>query len=165
LAARANLSSQHINTCKQQDTIMRVSVFFLVVTLSMSAPATAQSSRLEAPFALGLPHAGDINVPIGTVDGLEYLERSALSGERSASALLAVLLQDTPEVEGSLVKSALHFQLAIAAGCNDLEALAQVALGRLSPEERAEYDRALPRWVPAGETATQTGMRGRCLSW
>lgn len=144
---------------------MRVSLIVFSCILLMTDPIAAQFGRFDPQDALGQLQAGDINVPIGSADGLEYLERPALAGDRSASASLAVLLQDTPEVEGSLVKSALHFRLAIAAGCTDLEALAQRALGRLSPDERAEYDRALPRWIPSSAAVAQAGTRGRCLSW
>lgn len=142
---------------------MRVSVLLLLCILSMSAPSAAQSYRLDLPHAVGMPQAGDVNVPIGRADGLTHLETAALSGDRRASALLAVLLQDTPEVEGSLVKSALHFQIAIAAGCSDLATLAAKAVARLSPDQRAAYDQALPRWIPAGEIGA--GSKGRCLSW
>ncbi|MBU1336855.1 MAG: hypothetical protein KJ944_13075 [Alphaproteobacteria bacterium] len=144
---------------------MRVSVFLLICTLSLSAPVAAQSYRLDAPLVQGPPQAGDVNVPIGRADGLGYLEAAALSGDRRASALLAVLLQDSPDVEGNLVKSALHFQAAVAAGCSDLATLAARAVARLSPDQRAEFEQALPRWSPAGADVPQAGIKGRCLSW
>ena len=54
--------------------------------------------------------------------------------------MVGVLLQDLPEVDQSLVKSAINFQLAIARGCDDLDDEAAQAIARLSPEERRTYD-------------------------
>ena len=144
---------------------MRVRLLILLSTLSMAQPAAAQFYSFEGPPTLGMPQAGGIKVPIGSAEGLDYLETSALLGDRNASALLAVLLQDMPQTAGNLVKSALHFQLAVAAGCSDLEILAARAVARLSSEQRAAYDAALPRWVPATDTTAKASLKGPCLSW
>lgn len=114
--------------------------------------------------------------PMGTIAGgrnpsganeysLVVLERAALLGQREASALLAVMLQDAGDVENNLVKSALHFQVAIAAGCNDVEILAAHAVERLSEEQRAEYERQLPQWVAATAMKPDPRIMGRCLRW
>jgi hypothetical protein len=114
--------------------------------------------------------------PMGTIAGghnpsganeysLVVLERAAFLGQREASALLAVLLQDAGDVENNLVKSALHFQVALAAGCSDVGILAAHAVDRLSPEQRADYERQLPHWVPATGARPDPRLKGPCLTW
>jgi hypothetical protein len=97
--------------------------------------------------------------------GLAVLQGPAFQGQREASALLAVTLQDNADVENNLVKSALHFQLAIASGCTDLDILAVHAVGRLSPEQRAAYEQDLPHWVPATQIEPDPSLKGPCLRW
>lgn len=140
---------------------MRVNLLILSCMLSMPTPATAQFRDGPAP---GDPRV-DLLAPIGSPEGLAWLEQSALMGDRNASAMLAMLLQDTPDIEGHLVKSALHLQVAIAAGCKDLEALAERAVARLSREDRRTYEQALPHWLPAPATVTRAPIQGHCLSW
>lgn len=144
---------------------MRVNVIILTCTLSLTEPAAAQLGTPYAPPDPGSPPVYGMRGPIGSDDGLDALERSALHGDRNAVALLAVLLQDAPEMEGSLVRSALHFRVAIAAGCSDVDILAAHAVGRLSPEQRAVYERDLPHWVPATEMAPDPRLKGPCLRW
>jgi hypothetical protein len=114
--------------------------------------------------------------PTGTISGgfnpsganeysLAVLERAAFLGQREASALLAVMLQDAADVENSLVKSAVHFQVAIAAGCSDLDILAAHAVERLSGEQRAAYERELPHWAPATAAGPDPRLKGPCLHW
>lgn len=76
-----------------------------------------------------------------------------------------VQLQDRQDTGDSLVRSAIHFQVAIAAGCSDLEGLAAGAVARLSPEERASYETILPFWIPARGTLPDMPNKGPCLSW
>jgi TPR repeat protein len=119
-----------------------------------------RAAELESPEAFYLlgtlsiqeaPMTGDIDT------GLAYLARAAQLGQRSASAMLAVLLQEIPEVEHHLVKSAFHFQIAIDRGCNDLDDEAAQAMARLSPDDRALYDRSfLPNLA-----ITEPGPAGR----
>ena len=142
---------------------MRISLLILSCTLSMMDPCAAQVARLDQPPVAAGSTVGSNLLPIGSPEGLHQLERAAWSGDRRASALLAVLLQDSPDLDGNLVKSALHFQAAVAAGCIDVNALAERALARLSPGDRRAYDQALPYWRPSAEPSAQS--RGRCLSW
>ena len=144
---------------------MRVSLLILICVLSAARPASAQSGLWQGPHDPGHSPMGMVRIPGGSPDGLKALESAALAGDRRASALLAVLLQDMPAVEGGLVKSALHFQVAIAAGCADLDALSARAVARLSPAQSRAYQQALPRWVPAGGSVVPAALRGRCLSW
>ena len=127
-----------------------------------------RAAELESPeafYLLGMlsvqqaPMTGDIDT------GLGYLARAAQLGQRSASAMLAVLLQEMPEVEHHLVKSAFHFQVAIARGCTDLKEEAAMAMARLSPEERKLYDRSLAANLSI--TASRLGhleQKGACLA-
>lgn len=144
---------------------MRVNLLILTCSLLITLPTAAQFHRPETPFGLGGSLADGLIVPIASDDGLDYLEMAALSGDRRASALLAVLLQDKAEIEGSLVRSALYFQVALAAGCSDLRVLAERAMARLSPDQRAAYDEALPRWIPATGSVADMPVKGHCLSW
>lgn len=106
-----------------------------------------RAAELESPeafYLLGIvsiqqaPMTGDLDT------GLGYLARAAQLGQRSASAMLGVMLQEMPGVEYHLVKSAFHFQVAIAMGCDDLDKEAARAMARLSPEDLALYERSLP---------------------
>ena len=144
---------------------MRVSLLVLFCLLSMARPPLAQTAFVDRPVALGVSDGSDSTAPIGSPQGLARLEQAALQGDRHASALLAVLLQDSPEVPGGLVKSALHFQVAMFAGCTDLQILAERAVARLLPDDRASYDAALPHWLPGEAVVSHTIMRARCLSW
>jgi len=96
---------------------------------------------------------------------LAVLERVAFLGQREASALLAVMLQEATEGENNLVRSALHFHVAIAAGCSDVDILAAHAVDRLSPEQRAAYERDLPHWAPATAVTPDPRLKGPCLRW
>lgn len=140
---------------------MRVNLLILSCMLSISTPAAAQ--YLGGP-ARGDPRV-DVLAPIGSAEVLAWLEQSALMGDRHASAVLAMLLQDTPDIEGHLVKSALHLQVAIAAGCKDLDVLAERAVARLSHEDRLTYEQALPYWLPAPAPVTSSHIKDHCLSW
>ena len=125
---------------------------------------------------IGSASGQDWRGPMGTIAGgfnpsganeysLVVLERAAFLGQREASALLAVMLQDAADVENSLVKSALHFQVAIAAGCSDLDILAAHAVERLSGEQRAAYEQELPHWVSATPTGPDPRLKAPCLRW
>lgn len=144
---------------------MRVSLLILGCSLAMAGPASGQLDGLHEPYALGGLRSGSMDVPIGSDGGIEQLEKAALLGDRKASALLAIMLQERPEMAGGLLKSAIHFQVAIASGCSDLGALAARALERLSPDERTSFDLVLPHWVPAVGTQTNARSEGPCLSW
>ena len=125
---------------------------------------------------IGSASGQDWRAPMGTIAGgfnpsganeysLVVLERAAFLGQREASALLAVMLQDAADVDDNLVRSALHFQVAIASGCSDLDILAAHAIERLSPEQRAAYERDLPHWVPRTEIEPDPRLKGPCLQW
>lgn len=143
---------------------MRISLLVISCSLLIIDCAAAQPGRLVAPDALEPLPAGGVTVPIGSASGLKALERSALAGDRRASALLAVLLLEMDETEGNLLKAALHLQVAIAAGCSDLDAIADHVVARLSAVDRAAYDRALPHWVAADSAPVALAARGRCLA-
>ena len=144
---------------------MRISLLILVCILSATRPSLAQYDTARTPPDPRRPAIGLVGIPLGSAEGLHQLESAALRGDRRASALLAVLLQDMSDIEGGLVKSALHFQVAIDAGCSDLQALSIQAVARLTPAQRADYDAALPHWVPDPGGHAVAGMKGRCLSW
>ncbi len=139
---------------------MRVSMLLLGSLSLFIGSATAQDWH-------GLPgtDAGGF-APSGANEySLVVLERAAFLGQREASALLAVMLQDATEGENNLVRSALHFQVAIAAGCSDVDILAAHAVERLSPQQRAAYERDLPHWVAATGAAPDLRLKGPCLRW
>ena len=144
---------------------MRINLLILTYILLMTIPAAAQFYEPDTPFGLGSPPFDGLTVPIGSDAGLASLERAIAMGDRRASALLAVLLQDSPDVENSLVRSAIYFQVAIVAGCSDLEVLTATAVARLSPDELASYQTILPFWIPASGTQLEPPHKGPCLSW
>lgn len=139
---------------------MRVSMLLLGYLSLFMASASAQDWHGPSAADAGR------SAPAGANQySLAALEKAAFLGQREASALLAVLLQDSPEVENNLVKSAIHFQVAIVAGCSDLEVPAARAVARLSPDERASYETILPFWIPARGTLPDMPNKGPCLSW
>jgi uncharacterized protein len=128
-----------------------------------------QAAELDNPDALYILGGMYLQSPYVTPDidtSLKYLARAGELGQRRASALLANMLQEIPEVEDHLLKSAIHFQIAIAAGCDDLDAHAAQAVARLSPEERASYEYNLAIWVPPAEPGAHepSVSQGHCLS-
>lgn len=126
----------------------------------------AELESAEAFYELGMISLIEDAPKTGEVDtGLGYLARAGQLGDRRASAMLGVLLQDLPEVEHSLVKSALHFQVAIARGCDDVGEDAAHALARLSPEERASYEYNLPATLVLSEldAAGRSQAKGHCF--
>ncbi|MCS6758567.1 MAG: hypothetical protein MO852_05625 [Candidatus Devosia euplotis] len=46
--------------------------------------------------------------------------------------MLEIVVQEIPEIDQHLIKSALHFQVAIDRGCDDLDTAAAQAVARLS---------------------------------
>jgi FOG: TPR repeat, SEL1 subfamily len=101
----------------------------------------------------------------GDVDtGLGYLSRAAELGQRRASALLGLLLEDLPEVPHHLVKSAFHYQMALAAGCDDIGDAAARAVARLSPDELEALDYNLALWAPDTDPRDAKPAPGPCLS-
>lgn len=80
--------------------------------------------------------------------------------------MLATLLQEIPEVEHNLVKSAIHYQIAIARGCDDLGKPAARAIARLSPQELAMYKYSVTDSIAAVERAAHDHEpgTGHCLS-
>jgi len=139
---------------------MRVSMLLLGYLSLFTVMASAQDWHAPAG-----PNAGGF-APSGANEySLTVLEKAAFLGQREASALLAVMLQDAAEGKNNLVRSALHFQVAIASGCSDVDILAAHAVERLSPEQRAAYERDLPHWVPATEAPPDPRLRGPCLRW
>lgn len=144
---------------------MRVSMLLLFCLSLCIGPTGAQEwSGPEWSGPMGTI-AGGHNPSGANEYSLAVLERAAFLGQREASALLAVMLQDAGDVENNLVKSALHFQVAIAAGCSDVGILAAHAVERLSPEQRADYASQLPQWVPPTPTQPAPRSKGRCLRW
>jgi uncharacterized protein len=97
---------------------------------------------------------------------LQFLAWSAQLGNRRASAMLAVLMQEVPEIEHNLVKSAIHYQIAMARGCDDLGKPAARAVSRLSPQELALYQRSLPNPMPVAQPEPHDHRPGteHCLS-
>jgi TPR repeat protein len=101
----------------------------------------------------------------GDVDtGLGYLARAAQLGQRRASALLGLLLEDFPEVPHHLVKSAFHYQTALAAGCDDISDATARAVARLSPDELETLEYNLALWEPASDPRDPKPAPGHCLS-
>lgn len=104
----------------------------------------AELNSSDALYALGMlalqdaPQTGDVDT------GLGYLAHATYLGNRRAPAMIGVLLQELPEVEQNLVKSALNFQVAIARGCDDVHDEAVQAIARLSAEQRETYEYNLP---------------------
>ena len=111
----------------------------------------AELGNAEAHFQLGVFAMQSIAETSDLDTGLMHLARAGQLGHRGASAFLGVLLQEIPEVEDHLVKSALNLQVAIARGCDDLDKTTARAVARLSPEERALYERSLPVTLAMGE--------------
>lgn len=111
----------------------------------------AELGNAEAHFRLGVlsmqmvAETGDLDT------GLGHLALAGQLGHRGASAFLGVLLQEIPEVEHHLVKSALNLQVAIARGCSDLDQTAAQVIARLSPKERALYEQSLSANLVMGE--------------
>lgn len=139
---------------------MRVSMFLLGTLSLFIGSASGQDWRGPmGTFAGGFHPSG------ASEYSLAVLERAASLGQREASAQLAVMLQDAADVENNLVKSALHFQVAIAAGCSDLDILAAHAVARLSGKQRAAYERDLPLWAPATAAGPDPRLKGPCLHW
>ena len=139
---------------------MRVSMLLLGYLSLFIGSASGQD--WQGPMGT---NAGGFNPSGANEYSLVVLERAAFLGQREASAQLAVMLQDAGDVENSLVKSALHFQVAVAAGCSDLDILAAHAVARLSPEQRADYERDLPHWTPATAARLDPRLTGPCLRW
>lgn len=128
-----------------------------------------RAAELESPEAFYL--LGMIAIQqapmTGTIDiGLDYLSNAARRGQPSASAMLGVLLQEIPEVEDNLVKSAFHFQMAVKQGCNDVDDEAAAAMARLSPEERKLYERSFPANLAITKVRSTGGVvyQGPCLA-
>lgn len=144
---------------------MRVSMLLLFcLSLCIGATCAQEWSGPEWSRPMGTI-AGGHNPSAANEYSLAVLERAAFLGQREASALLAVMLQDAADVENSLVRSALHFQVAIAAGCSDLDILAARAIERLSPDQRADYERDLPQWMPVTPTGPEPRLKAPCLRW
>ena len=80
--------------------------------------------------------------------------------------MLAVVIQEIPEIDQHRIKAALHFQIAIDRGCNDLDAAAAQALARLSSHERALYEHNLPASLAIGrqDAAGIQQAKGPCLA-
>lgn len=98
--------------------------------------------------------------------GLQFLAWAAQLGNRRASAMLAVVLQEVPEVPQNLIKSAIHYQIAIARGCDDLATPAAQAVARLSGQDLATYKFNLPDSIAAVERDPHNHepVSGHCLS-
>lgn len=125
-----------------------------------------RAAELESPEALlafgmvGLQKmlvTGDIDTPLG------LLARAAELGNRQASATLGYILEDLPEVEDSVFKSAFHYQAALLAGCSDIDGAAARALARLSAKERKSLDYNLAIWLPETDPRDPQPMPGPCL--
>lgn len=117
-------------------------------------------------FALGMVYLTGKHEPADIDLGLQFLSWSAQLGNRRASAMLAIVLQEIPEVEHHLVKSAAQFQVAMARGCDDLDKEAALAMSLLSPQERALYDRSMTEdlFEVNHELHDHVPERAHCLS-
>lgn len=140
----------------EQDPVGAINLYYAATALHEQNAIYA----LARVYLEGKYEAADIDL------GLQFLVWSAQLGNRRASALLAVVLQDMPEVEHNLVKSAIHFQIAIARGCDDLTKAAERAVDRLSFEELRDYKYNLPGSIPMieREPHDHTPTTGHCLS-
>lgn len=102
--------STDVKSLEHMGQAMRINLLILTCILLMTIPAAAQFYEPDTPFDLGSPPLNGVTVPIGSDAGLASLEQAVVMGDRRASALLAVLLQDSPDVENSLVRSAIYFR-------------------------------------------------------
>lgn len=128
--------------------------------------AAATFEEPNALFELGRIYlTGAYSEPIDVDLGLQFLAWAAQSGHRGASAMLAIVIQEIPEIDQYLIKSALHFQVAIDRGCDDLDKAAAQAVSRLSSDERALYEHNLPATLAQGRRdAAGMQAKGHCLA-
>ena len=104
-------------------------------------------------------------VKTGSIDtAMTYLLRAAQLGQRQASAMLGVILEDFPEDPDYRLKSAFHYQMAVAAGCVDVKKPAADAVARLSAEERAALEYNLTLWQPEIDPRDPQPVPGQCLA-
>ncbi|MBU1305658.1 MAG: sel1 repeat family protein [Alphaproteobacteria bacterium] len=118
----------------------------------------------DALYVLGGAALQDIAVT-GDIDtALGYLSKAARLGQRRASALLGVLLEDFPEVPDNVFKSALHYHAAIAAGCDDISDAAARVAARLSPDELKALQGDLAHYLPKRDPRDEQPVPGHCLA-
>ena len=127
-----------------------------------------RAAELDNPDALFLladvalkqaPLTGDIDT------GMQYLLRAAQLGQRQASAMLGILFEELPEDPDYRLKSAYHYQVAVAAGCTDMTELAAQAKARLSAEELDALEYNLVHWRrPATDPRDPQPTPGQCLA-
>lgn len=141
-AALYNLATMTLNGIgTKMDPASAIDLYYAAVTLR----------EPNSMFALGVIYLQGQHEPADIDLGLQFLSWSAQLGNRRASAMLGLLLQEIPEVDYHLVKSAAHFEVAIAEGCDDLGEEAAKAVARLSAEDLALYERSLPDAFPSLE--------------
>ncbi len=126
-----------------------------------------RAAELDNPDALFLL-AGTLMNNEATAESVDtamhYLLRAAQLGQRQASAMLGVLLEDFPEDPEHRVKSAFHYQVAVAAGCSDVKKEAARALARLSPDEVEALEHHLALWKPETDPRDPQPIPGQCLA-
>jgi hypothetical protein len=125
------------------------------------------AAELDNPDALFLVAGAAMQAApsTGSIDlAMDYLARAAQLGQRQASALLGVVLEDFPEDPQHRLKSAFHYQAAVLAGCEDVREAAARAVARLSPDERAALDYNLALWLPKTDPRDPQPVKGQCLA-
>lgn len=101
----------------------------------------------------------------GSIDtAMGYLSRAAQLGQRQASAMLGVILEDFPEDPDNQLKSAFHYQMAVAAGCTDVKKAAAQAVARLSADELEALEYNLSLWQPDIDPRDPQPVPGQCLA-
>lgn len=126
-----------------------------------------RAAELDDPDALFLAAGAAMQnaVATGSIDtAMRDLLRAAQLGQRQASAMLGVLFEDLPGDPDHRLKSAFHFQIAVAAGCTDMKEAAAEAVARLSAEELAALDYNLALWQPEIDPRDPQPVPGQCLA-
>jgi hypothetical protein len=126
-----------------------------------------RAAELDNPDALFLAADAAMQnaVATGSIDtAMGYLLRAAQLGQRQASAMLGFILEDFPEDPDHRLKSAFHFQVAVAAGCTDVKESAAQAVARLSVEELKALEYNLSFWQPEIDPRDPQPVPGQCLA-
>lgn len=125
------------------------------------------AAELDNPDALFLVAglAMQNAVETGSIDtAMDYYLRAAQLGQRQASAMLGVILEDFPEDPDHRLKSAFHYQVAVAAGCVDVRKSAAHAVARLSADELKALEYNLSLYQPEIDPRDPQPVPGRCLA-
>lgn len=125
------------------------------------------AAELDNPDALFLVAGAAMQnaAKTGSIDtAMTYLLRAAQLGQRQASAMLGTILEDFPEDPDYRLKSAFHYQMAVAAGCVDARKPAADAVARLSAEELEALEYNLSLWQPEIDPRDPQPLPGQCLA-